>query len=1014
MLAAVDYVNEDVLQNITLGVVMFSDISLVRNDIEQLEGLCNTTNNLISLVVTMSSGITKSMMEISKAFHTPIIIDNHQEMFQDFNENVFYVGENWRSIISAILKLLSQFCWDWIGIIAPDTSDSRLFVSHVLSEAPMYNICSAFEVFMTGYVSEDQMSLKQTITDFAKVKVIISFLDIYHFKDIISLPSDETFFDLVWVIPKDRTNSVITPYIQGMGITREPHDQHEIGSQWYTGLESICNSSRDNQFGENTGNALACSKYIVTDFICNDLQSLHGNVQAKNRNVERAVEAIAHSLTSTLDDHQGSLTVNFIGSDGKQFYFDKNNYSPTNFILVNYQTEITEQQTNGVVRKFVGTYSETMSGSNELRINISETVFQNSEENIPVSTCHEPCKTGSYEIKQHHSRQCCTICLECENSIPFLNSSTGLIGCLECEPHQYFDVQLGRCESNIIDYLEWTDIGTYIGLILAFIGHLTTLVVMVIFIKYRVTPIVKASNYHLSMLLLFSLLLDFSLPFIHIGLPSYFKCLLAVALQGPSVTIALSIFLVKTHRVLTIFESRLPSLNKKWLMGHHLQFILVFILTLIEIVSVTVYLIYQPPYVVYIEEPNITYIQCQYTGVAIIAVYSYNWIIATLCFILSFRARHLPVNYNESRHMTITMAAYYTVWLTLLPPYLLLKGRLKTLLQLAVLVFAAYTLLLCLFMPKVYVIIFCPERNTIEESRRMTLVHTQRRSISYFESAASHKASVRSSASNPAIRTVSASFEISTEQQDNSTMRPTVMKQQDNSTMRSTVIRKDNSVSVDETNRSVEIITEPLKKENMRNRRNAVSENVVEIVRESSASSGGQIDQKLQISKASLNDQRNLVYEHVVEVVSESPASGDQINEENLRMSKASLSDRRNSVYEPVVGDVSESPASGDQINEENLRMSKASLSDRRNSVYEPVVGDVSESPASGDQLNENLRMSKASLSDRRNSVYEPVVGDVSEIPASGDQINEENLRMSKASLSYRHSSVSETDVESC
>ncbi|XP_033104474.1 extracellular calcium-sensing receptor-like [Anneissia japonica] len=783
IIEAVDFINknERILHNITLGVVVFNNISTMNKDLEFLqEELCDTTVNLISFVTSTSNCISKSVQESLTAYSIPIIVENGRTCIEEFVSSVFYVGDNWRSLIKVILQLLKELLWDWIAIVAPEDSNNRLLVSHMISEASRFNICSAFEVFMSNQSSEDGRSLVKALAKFPDVKVIVSFLDIHHLEEVVRLASGNL-SEFVWIVAEDIRDRVPLFLSGSIGIA---HDslKYEPVAQWRKFFGYVCNVCNDFERKGSTRTAYrhTCSESMcyASDIVCNDFNISNEDKGFPSKHLRRAVEAIAHALTTTINDQtdvklnklailENLEEVHFVGSNGREFYFDTNNYSPTNLNVVNYHRE-TLYQNYTLSRTFVGTYSENTTGSSGLRINVSEIIFETYENYIPVSTCHNKCEQGSYVIKTPDHPECCTVCLECEHPIPLINSSTALIGCVKCQPHHHYDVDLESCEENNIDYLHWTNIGTYIALALSFVGHLTTLGVMVIFIKYRATPIVRASNYQLSMLLLVSLLVDFSLPFIHIGLPSNLKCLLAIAMQGPAVTIALSIFLVKTHRVLTIFESRLPSLNKTWLLGHHLQFLLVFILTLIEVISVTAYLVLEPPHVVYFDDPDggVTYVQCQYTGVVIISLYAYNWIIATICFILSFRARHLPVNFNESRHMAITMGAYYTVWLILMPPYLLLDGSLKTILQLAVIVIATFTLLLCLFMPKVYVIVFCPERNTLEESRRMTLEHTQRRSISFFESAQrTASAPVRSSSSHP-VSTISSNVGFSKEHPD--------------------------------------------------------------------------------------------------------------------------------------------------------------------------------------------------------------------------------------------------------
>lgn len=314
--------------------------------------------------------------------------------------------------------------------------------------------------------------------------------------------------------------------------------------------------------------------------------------------------------------------------------------------------------------------------------------------------------------------------------------------CEKCPQGHWFNVTLGSCEPRYLDYLRWDSIPALVYIVVCSFSILVNLVVLGVIAYHHASPIVKAANRELSLLLLVCTIVALVAPILHIGLPTVQQCMVHVGLQGPMITMIASIYLVKTKGVLSIFEAKLPDLmHSNLFLQRHLQFLAVLVLVLIEAVAVAIYLLFAPPGVSYIDShvAHITYVECNYGLLALPVQWLYNWVIVALAFVLAYRARHLPENFGEARLIAKSMGFSLLMWFLSFMCFLLSSGSMKALFQNAILVASPWIFMGFLYFPKCYIIMRQPHRNTAQELRRMTLAHVQKRAEQVCDSSASRR-----------------------------------------------------------------------------------------------------------------------------------------------------------------------------------------------------------------------------------------------------------------------------------
>lgn len=298
--------------------------------------------------------------------------------------------------------------------------------------------------------------------------------------------------------------------------------------------------------------------------------------------------------------------------------------------------------------------------------------------------------------------------------------------CDKCPDDFWSNENHTSCIAKEIEFLAWTEPFGIALTLFAVLGIFLTAFVLGVFIKFRNTPIVKATNRELSYLLLFSLLCCFSSSLFFIGEPQDWTCRLRQPAFGISFVLCISCILVKTNRVLLVFEAKIPtSFHRKW-WGLNLQFLLVFLCTFMQIVICIIWLYTAPPssYRNHELEDEIIFITCHEGSLmALGSLIGYTCLLAAICFFFAFKSRKLPENFNEAKFITFSMLIFFIVWISFIPAYASTYGKFVSAVEVIAILAASFGLLACIFFNKVYIILFKPSRNTIEEVRSSTAAH---------------------------------------------------------------------------------------------------------------------------------------------------------------------------------------------------------------------------------------------------------------------------------------------------
>ncbi|XP_018407335.1 PREDICTED: uncharacterized protein LOC108783290 [Cyphomyrmex costatus] len=393
--------------------------------------------------------------------------------------------------------------------------------------------------------------------------------------------------------------------------------------------------------------------------------------------------------------------VDFKGLSGDKFRFDKDGDGPARYNIIHFKQ--TEPGKYKWVR--VGKYLE-----GELRLNMSEIQFKLGHPQPPESVCSLPCEVGQAK-KYVEGERCCWHCFNCtQYQIRHPEDETQ---CMQCERGTLPDETHSMCREVPEEFLR-PESGWAIGAMsFSATGMLVTLFVCGVFLKHNDTPVVRASGRELSYVLLSGILLCYLVTFTLIFKPTHIVCGIQRFAAGFCFTVVYAALLTKTNRISRIFNA--GSAKRPSFISPRSQLIICSGLISVQILINLVWMIIDPARAMYhypTMEDNL--LVCNnYIDTSYMIAFTYPIILIIVCTIYAVLTRKIPEAFNESKHIGLTMYTTCVIWLAFVPLYYGTGSNVAlriTSMSVTISLSASVTVV-CLFSPKLYIILIRPERN---------------------------------------------------------------------------------------------------------------------------------------------------------------------------------------------------------------------------------------------------------------------------------------------------------------
>ncbi|XP_025769166.1 extracellular calcium-sensing receptor [Puma concolor] len=755
-----------------------------------LDEFCNCSEHIpstIAVVGATGSGISTAVANLLGLFYIPQVsyasssrLLSNKNQFKSFLRTI----PNDEHQATAMADIIEYFRWNWVGTIAADDDYGRPGIEKFREEAEERDICIDFSELISQYSDEEEIQQVVEVIQNSTAKVIVVFSSGPDLEPLIKEIVRRNITGRIWLASEAWASSSLIAmpeyfhvvggtigfalkagqipgfreFLQKVHPRKSVHNGfakefweetfnchlqegakgplaldtflrgHEEGggriSNSSTALRPLCTgdeniSSVETPYMDYTHLRISYNVYLAVYSIAHALQDIYTCLPGRGLFTNGSCADIKKVEAWQVLKHLRHL--NFTNNMGEQVTFDECGDLVGNYSIINWHLS---PEDGSIVFKEVGYYNVYAKKGERLFINEEKILWSGFSREVPFSNCSRDCLAGTRKGIIEGEPTCCFECVECPDGE--YSDETDASACDKCPDDFWSNENHTSCIAKEIEFLSWTEPFGIALTLFAVLGIFLTAFVLGVFLKFRNTPIVKATNRELSYLLLFSLLCCFSSSLFFIGEPQDWTCRLRQPAFGISFVLCISCILVKTNRVLLVFEAKIPtSFHRKW-WGLNLQFLLVFLCTFMQIVICVIWLYTAPPssYRNHELEDEIIFITCHEGSLMALGfLIGYTCLLAAICFFFAFKSRKLPENFNEAKFITFSMLIFFIVWISFIPAYASTYGKFVSAVEVIAILAASFGLLACIFFNKVYIILFKPSRNTIEEVRCSTAAH---------------------------------------------------------------------------------------------------------------------------------------------------------------------------------------------------------------------------------------------------------------------------------------------------
>ena len=337
----------------------------------------------------------------------------------------------------------------------------------------------------------------------------------------------------------------------------------------------------------------------------------------------------------------------------------------------------------------------------------------------PKSECSEQCPPGT---RKSFTSPCCWQCLPCLGGT--ISPSAGSESCSECPFGTMSNQAKTECVALPSANISYSSASGIVILTFATLGVVATLLCLAALYKFWNSPIVKASNREVSLILLLAILSLLSLAFINVFISTNAICKIIYPLRYLTYNFCLSILLVKVLLISSAFQVPIStsleftSLSNKAQVGIVIASLAPLLLVLMP------WLLLDPPFnKQHIYPKRYTFNECKAYSSSVgkslfLATCFYIFFQMLVSSVCAFKIRKIPENFSEAKRIAFSMYIFFFSLLCYHPVELSMVGWYVTVVDCVTTLLSAYGFLCCLFLPKMYILFFRQEINDVNGIRQ--------------------------------------------------------------------------------------------------------------------------------------------------------------------------------------------------------------------------------------------------------------------------------------------------------
>ncbi|XP_060052931.1 vomeronasal type-2 receptor 1-like [Erinaceus europaeus] len=669
----------------------------------------------------------------------------------------------------AMAELITHFGWVWIGTVASDDDYGKYGVKMFKQHLESYKYCIAFSEVIPKIYSKEKIQKVIDTIEKSTARVIVLYASDLDLGPLVMAIVHHNITGRTWIASEAWITSAALakpeyfPYFGGtigFAVSRadipglkeflsdihpdkDPTDvltiefwQTAFNCTWPNSSVPYNTDHRVDVIGQGDRLQAMSDEFCTGQEKLEELQNTYLDVSQLRitNNVRQAVYALAYALDrlSRCEEGHGPYipgntcayipdfepwqlmyymkTLKFTSQNGRKIEINDNGDVAGYYDILNWQLNDGGELTFVKVGRFMH-----VGDKHELVMEKGAILFWNTElSELPNSVCTEVCQPGTRKGIRQGEPVCCFDCIPCAEG--YVSEEPDQRECTECGEDYWSNAQKNKCVLKEVEFLAYDEALGFTLVTLSVFGALMVMAVMLVYVTHRHTPLLSASDRLLSFLIQASLVITLLSSMLFIGKPHNWSCVTRQMALALGFALCLSCILGKTT---TLFLAYRISKSKTRLLSMRPLYRKTMVLTsvLVEIGICTAYLVWEPPRAYKnIDNRNVRiFLECDEGSVEFLCtMFGLDVFLALLCFLTSFVSRQLPDNYYEGKCITFGMLVFFIVWISFVPAYLSTKGKFKVAVEIFAILASSYGLLGCLFLPKCFIILLRPQRNTEE------------------------------------------------------------------------------------------------------------------------------------------------------------------------------------------------------------------------------------------------------------------------------------------------------------
>ncbi|XP_068697152.1 metabotropic glutamate receptor 2-like isoform X2 [Montipora foliosa] len=685
-----------------------------------------STSPTTAIIGAAFSGVTMAIASLTGLFHVPVIsyastsrLLSDRSRFQYFYRTV--PSDDLQA--QAITDLLYEWKWHFIIILASDNEYGRSGITalkQAIHNHKAQRVCVVVEELFSRKWEKDEMAMDNIFDKMKqemKARVVVLYAEfpdaVYFFKeakkrglkDYLFVASDS------WVGSSEVIQDARSVFHSIMGFRPPVFPIPEFNAFF---LDRMQRNNSENPWASDFRKSSICSETSTAQ--CYDDVHHNGYVPY----VIDAVFSVAHALHAMLNCDRACekgkrdfewrylsefiQNVSFEGYSQKNFFFHGKGTPRGKYDVYFVHNGSSTYRKIGI---WNGTFSLISNWSNVSEHGISL--------KLPTSLCNEDCRKGEHRIPKLPFPECCWECAKCSGK-SFTNTSD-MTSCSDCPKGSWPNDNHSDCRPIQASYLHWSEAWAMVIIFVSSLGTILALFTCAIFIKFRKTAIVRASSEHLSYFLLLGVAMFYITPICYIAKPGKISCSLIPFMFGIGFVLVVGTILLKTNRISRIFNAKLLQTGFVSCLGNYCQLFILGCLLATEIM-VTIGWVFGSSggvfhETIYSMSSEEAWIVCNLTGseVGFSLWLIYNAGLVIVCTYQAFLVRKVPQNYNESRLIAFNMTTWCITVLVYIPSFMGTTAWYRSVVTSFMLLFLGSLTLACIFVPKVFIILFRPHKN---------------------------------------------------------------------------------------------------------------------------------------------------------------------------------------------------------------------------------------------------------------------------------------------------------------